>query len=47
MVAHYAVNNPAALRAVLETAPESTRPALRRAIAVSVAGYGKALKTLD
>lgn len=47
MVAQYAVNHPAALRAVLETAPESVRPALRRAIAVSVAGYEKALETLD
>jgi len=47
MVAQYAVNHPEALRAVLETAPESAKPALRRAIAVSVAGYEKALETLD
>ncbi len=46
-VANYAANHPAALRAVLETAPESAKPALRRAIAVSVAGYEKALKSLD
>jgi len=43
-LAHYAINHPAALRAVLNTAPESAQPALRRAIAVSVAGYEKALK---
>lgn len=47
IMARYAVNHPAALRAVLETAPESVKPALRRAIAVSVAGYERALKTLD
>jgi len=47
IVAHYAVNHPEALRAVLETAPESVKPALRRAIAVSVARYEKALETLD
>ena len=46
-VARYAVNHPARLRAVLETAPEATKPALRRAIAVSVAGYKKALESLD
>lgn len=46
-VANYAANHPAALRAVLETAPESAKPALRRAIAISVAGYEKALKSLD
>jgi len=47
LLGRYAVNHPAALRAVLETAPESARPALRRAIAVSVAGYEKALEALD
>ena len=46
-VARYAVNHPAALRAVLEKAPESAKPALRRAIAVSVAGYKRALEALD
>ncbi len=46
-VAHYAVNHPAALQAVLEKAPEVAKPALRRAIAVSVAGYQKALEALD
>ena len=47
VVAHYAVNHPEALRAVLETAPESVKPALLQAIIVSEAGYEKALKTLD
>jgi len=47
MVTNNAVNHPEALRAVLETAPESAKPALRRAIAISIAGYEKALKTLD
>ncbi len=46
-LARYAINHPARLRAVLETAPESAKPALRRAIAASVAGYEKALKALD
>ncbi len=46
-VANYAINHPADLRAALEKAPESAKPALRRAIAVSVAGYEKALKALD
>jgi len=43
-LARYAINHPTALRAVLNTAPESAQPALRQAIAVSVAGYEKALK---
>ena len=47
MVTRYAVEHPAALRTVLETAPESVRPALLRAIIVSEAGYERALKTLD
>ena len=46
-VANYAINHPAGLRAALEKAPESAKPALRRAIAVSVAGYERALKALD
>jgi len=46
-VANYAINHPAGLRAALKKAPESTKPALRRAIAVSEAGYEKALKALD
>jgi len=47
IVAHYAVNHPAGLRAALEKAPESAKPALRRAIAISEAGYKKALKGWD
>ena len=43
-LARYAVNHPAALRAMLEKAPELVRPALRRAITVSVAGYERALR---
>jgi hypothetical protein len=43
----YATNNTAALNAVLEKAPDSAKPALRRAIAVSVAGYKRALEALD
>ncbi|MFC1984210.1 DUF5667 domain-containing protein [Chloroflexota bacterium] len=46
-VANYAINHPAGLRAALEKAPESAKPALRRAIAVSEAGYDKALKGWD
>ncbi len=47
VLATYAVNHPAVLRAALERAPESTKPALRRAIIISVAGYERVLKTLD
>jgi len=46
-LSRYTVNHPAGLRAALDKAPESTKPALRRAITVSVAGYEKALKALD
>lgn len=46
-VAHWAVSQPAALRAALEKAPEEVRAALLRAIAVSEAGYEKALEALD
>ncbi len=44
---HYATNHPARLRAMLNTAPESAKPALRRAIATSEVGYEKALEALD
>ncbi|HEX74458.1 MAG TPA: hypothetical protein G4N93_04840 [Dehalococcoidia bacterium] len=47
MIASYAINHPAALRAALEKSPDSVKPALRRAIAISVAGYEKALMALD
>ena len=45
-VANYAIHHPAALRAVLNRAPESAKPALRRAIAISVARYEKALEAI-
>ena len=47
MIARYAINHPAALRAALEKSPDSVKPALRRAIAISVAGYETALTALD
>jgi hypothetical protein len=43
----YATNDTAALNAALEKAPEVAKPALRRAIAISVAGYQRALEALD
>jgi len=46
-VGNYAVNHPAGLRAALKKAPESAKSALRRAIAVSEAGYERALKGWD
>ena len=46
-VAHYAASNPAVLQAAWEKAPESVKPALLRAIAVSVTGYQRALEALD
>jgi hypothetical protein len=46
-VASYAAENQAALLAILEKAPGSVKSALRRAIAVSLAGYQKALEALD
>ena len=42
-----ATDHPAALRAMLRKAPESAKPALRKAIAISEAGYEKALGALD
>jgi len=47
IVAGYAINHPAALRAVLEKVPESAKAALLQAIAVSEAGYEKVLEALD
>ena len=47
IVVYYAANHPDALRRVLREAPESAKPALRRAIAVSVTGYERALEALD
>lgn len=46
-LARYAINHQARLRAVLEEAPESIKPALRQAIAISVAGYEKALEAAE
>ena len=46
-VVSYAANHPARLRALLKTVPESVKPALLQAIAVSEAGYEKALESLD
>ncbi len=46
-VVHQATNHSARLRALLETAPPSAKPALLQAIAVSEAGYEKVLKSLD
>jgi len=43
----HAANHRADLQDVLETAPESVKPALRRAITVSETGYEKALEALD
>jgi hypothetical protein len=47
VVACCAATNPAALRAELKKAPASAKPALRRAIAVSEAGYEEILAALD
>lgn len=44
ILALHAVSHPARLRAILQQTPESARPALRQAIAISVAGYEKALQ---
>jgi len=44
ILALHAVSHPARLRAILQEAPESAKPALRQAIAISVAGYEKALQ---
>lgn len=47
ILARYAVNHPARLRAILQGAPESIKPALRQAIAISIAGYEKALEAAE
>ena len=44
MLERAAIDNPDALRAILETTPESTKPALRQAIMIAVAKYQKALE---
>ncbi len=43
----YSIEHPARLRALLKTVPQSARPALLRAIAISETGYEKALESLD
>jgi len=47
IVAGCACDHPAALRAALGKAPESAKPALRRAIYLSVVGYERILAALD
>lgn len=46
-VEHYATTHPEQLRALLETAPESVKPALLQAIAILEADYEKALESLE
>jgi len=46
-VVSHASEHSARLRALLKTVPESARPALLRAIAVSETGYKRALESLD
>ena len=46
-LAHDAASNRAVLRAVLDEMPESVKPALRRAIAVSEDGYEEVLEALE
>ena len=47
VVKRNAMKNPNRLRAALETAPESVKPALRKAIRISEAGYEGALKSIE
>ncbi len=47
IIAHQSNNNTARLRALLDTVPESAKPALLRAITVSETGYEKALESLE
>ncbi|MFC1933867.1 DUF5667 domain-containing protein [Chloroflexota bacterium] len=47
IVALHASKNPDRLRASLKAAPESAKPALLQAIAVSEAGYERALESLE
>jgi len=46
-LAHYAVSHPARLRDALKTAPESTKPALLEAIAISEDDYEKVIEALE
>lgn len=45
-VTRYAVKHPAALREMLNTAPESAKPALRRALTIAEARYRQALEAI-
>ncbi len=47
LLGKYAVNHPEQLRTLLEQAPESARPALLQAIAISVACYQEVLEKLN
>jgi len=47
LLGQYAVNHPERLRALLAQAPESARPAILRAIAISVASYKRVLEELN
>ncbi len=47
LLGQYAVNHPERLRALLEQAPESARPAILQAIAISVSSYEKVLEELN
>jgi hypothetical protein len=47
LLSRSAAENGEALQAVLERAPESVKPALRRAIEQALAGYEQALRNLD
>lgn len=47
IVAHNAIDNPARLRALLQTVPKPARASLLRAITVSETGYARALESLD
>lgn len=46
ILVRYAASHPVALQSVLDTAPESTKPALRQAIEVLVSGYQEALEAV-
>jgi len=47
VIMRYAVNHPERLRAILETAPDSAKPALRQAIRAAVKGYERALESIE
>jgi hypothetical protein len=45
-LSHYAVNQQAALRSLLERAPEPAKPAINRALNESIANYNQAIAAL-